>query len=122
MNTPLPLTQNTPGYCKPWEMLPQGPSMNVFTKISPFEQSKIKYPIFYSFLLQNREVVYFIARPKVNAFQPVSNNQITVKATQPGPPNIFKPITRQVQNKRIRVFLTRELSLVCNQGPLTKKG
>ena len=28
---------------------------------------------------------------------------ITVKRTQPGPPDVFKPITRQTQNKRFRV-------------------
>ena len=28
---------------------------------------------------------------------------ITVKRTQPGPPDVFLPITRRVQNKRIRV-------------------
>ena len=31
------------------------------------------------------------------------NKNITVKRTQPGPPNVFKPITRQAQNKRIGV-------------------
>ena len=29
--------------------------------------------------------------------------QVTVKRTQLGPPNVFKPITRQAQNKRFGV-------------------
>ena len=36
-------------------------------------------------------------------FGPWKVGRITVRRTQPGPPNVFLPITRRVQNKRIRV-------------------